>query len=139
VAVSSTEVITEHVPSPYGVRTSLFRGELDRLYVRQLWARRGRYVPPRRREREDTTTDLPIAKSDSSRWLTPPGTHLTAEDAAHKMLCAMRWPVTDCTPVCPNCCCAAVYSYQCKACATGSSRQPAEPRSPIGSCRVKAP
>ena len=37
-----------------------------------------------------------------------------SEDAAHKMLCAMRWPDTDGAPVCPNCSCAAVYTYQCR-------------------------
>src|SRR5271165_840270 len=45
-----------------------------------------------------------------------------SEDAAHKMLCAMRWPDTDGAPICPNCSCAAVYTYRsrrlfkCKAC-----------------------
>jgi transposase-like protein len=45
-----------------------------------------------------------------------------SEDAAHKMLCTMRWPDTDGAPICPNCSCAAVYTYRsrrlfkCKAC-----------------------
>ena len=45
-----------------------------------------------------------------------------SEDAAHKMLCAMRWPDTDGAPICPNCSCATVYAYRrrrlfkCKAC-----------------------
>ena len=37
-----------------------------------------------------------------------------SEDAAHKMLCGMRWADTDGAPVCPNCSCAAVYSYRCR-------------------------
>ena len=37
-----------------------------------------------------------------------------SEDAAHKMLCAMRWPDTDGAPICPNCSCAAVYTYRCR-------------------------
>ena len=36
------------------------------------------------------------------------------EGAAHKMLCAMRWPDTDGAPICPNCNCAAVYTYRCR-------------------------
>src|SRR5271157_6626787 len=35
-------------------------------------------------------------------------------DAAHKMLCGMRWPDTGGAPVCPNCSCAAVYTYRCR-------------------------
>ena len=37
-----------------------------------------------------------------------------SEDAAHKILCAMRWPDTDGAPICPNCSCAAVYTYRCR-------------------------
>ena len=37
-----------------------------------------------------------------------------SEDAAHKMLCGMRWPDTDGAPICPNCSCAAVYTYRCR-------------------------
>src|SRR5271166_2489098 len=37
-----------------------------------------------------------------------------SEDAAHKMLCAMRWPDTDGAPICPKCSCAAVYTYRCR-------------------------
>ena len=33
-----------------------------------------------------------------------------SEDAAHEMLCAMRWPDTDGAPICPNCSCAVVYT-----------------------------
>jgi len=39
--------------------------------------------------------------------------HLS-EDAAHKMLCAMRWPDTDGAPICPRCSCATVYTYRCR-------------------------
>jgi transposase-like protein len=45
-----------------------------------------------------------------------------SEDAAQKMLCAMRWPDTDGALVCPKCSCAALYAYRrrrlfrCKAC-----------------------
>ncbi|MBV8414676.1 MAG: IS1595 family transposase [Verrucomicrobia bacterium] len=37
-----------------------------------------------------------------------------SEDAAHKMLCAMRWPDTDGAPICPRCSCPAVYTYRCR-------------------------
>jgi hypothetical protein len=37
-----------------------------------------------------------------------------SEDAAHKMLCEVRWPDTDGAPICPNCSCAAVYFYRCR-------------------------
>jgi len=37
-----------------------------------------------------------------------------SEDAAHKMLCAIRWPDTDSAPICLNCSCAAVYTYRCR-------------------------
>jgi len=37
-----------------------------------------------------------------------------SEDAAHKMLCGMRWADTGGAPVCPNCSCAAVYTYRCR-------------------------
>ena len=37
-----------------------------------------------------------------------------SEDAAHRMLCAMRWPDTDGAPICPKCSCAAVYTYRCR-------------------------
>ena len=37
-----------------------------------------------------------------------------SEDAAHKMLCEMRWEDTDASPVCPHCSCPAVYTYQCR-------------------------
>ena len=37
-----------------------------------------------------------------------------SEDAAHNMLCAMRWPDTDGAPICPTCSCAAVYTYRCR-------------------------
>jgi len=37
-----------------------------------------------------------------------------SDDAAHKMLCAMRWPDTDGAPICPKCSCAAVYTYRCR-------------------------
>jgi len=45
-----------------------------------------------------------------------------ADDAAHRMLCAMRWPDPDGAPVYPNCSCAAVHTYRfrrvfkCKGC-----------------------
>ena len=37
-----------------------------------------------------------------------------SEDAAHKMLCGMRWPDTDGAPICPHCSCAVVYTYRCR-------------------------
>ncbi|MGO9235653.1 MAG: transposase [Methylocella sp.] len=37
-----------------------------------------------------------------------------SEDAAHKMLCEMRWEDTDGDPVCPHCSCPAVYTYRCR-------------------------
>ena len=37
-----------------------------------------------------------------------------SEDAAHKMLCEMRWEDTDGAPVCPHCSCPAVYTYRCR-------------------------
>ena len=37
-----------------------------------------------------------------------------SEDAAHKMLCAIRRPDTDSAPICLNCSCAAVYTYRCR-------------------------
>jgi len=37
-----------------------------------------------------------------------------SEDAAHKMLCGMRWAETGGALVCPNCSCAAVYTYWCR-------------------------
>ena len=37
-----------------------------------------------------------------------------SEDAAHKMLCAMRWPDTEGAPICPNCNCVAVYTCRCR-------------------------
>ena len=37
-----------------------------------------------------------------------------SEDAAHKMLCEMRWEDTDAAPVCPHCSCPAVYTYRCR-------------------------
>jgi transposase-like protein len=37
-----------------------------------------------------------------------------SDDAAHKMLCGMRWPDNDGAPICPHCSCAAVYTYRCR-------------------------
>jgi transposase-like protein len=37
-----------------------------------------------------------------------------SKDAAHKMLCEMRWEDTDGAPVCPHCSCPAVYTYRCR-------------------------
>ena len=37
-----------------------------------------------------------------------------SEDAAHKMLCKMRWEDTNGDPVCPHCGCPAVYTYRCR-------------------------
>jgi hypothetical protein len=37
-----------------------------------------------------------------------------SEDAAHKMLCGMRWPDADGAPVCPHCSCPVVYTYRCR-------------------------
>jgi transposase-like protein len=37
-----------------------------------------------------------------------------SDDAAHKMLCGMRWPDIDGAPICPHCSCAAVYAYRCR-------------------------
>jgi len=37
-----------------------------------------------------------------------------SEDAAHKMLCGMRWPNADGAPICPACSCAVVYAYRCR-------------------------
>ena len=37
-----------------------------------------------------------------------------SDDAAHKMLCGMRWPDTDGAPICLHCGCAAVYTYRCR-------------------------
>ena len=37
-----------------------------------------------------------------------------SEDAAHKMLCKMRWEDTNGDPVCPYCGCPAVYTYRCR-------------------------
>src|ERR1019366_6015050 len=37
-----------------------------------------------------------------------------SEEAAHKMLCRVRWPDTDGAPVCLNCSCAAAYTYRCR-------------------------
>ena len=39
---------------------------------------------------------------------------IRSEDAAHKMLCGMRWPDTDGAPICPHCSSAAVYTYRCR-------------------------
>ena len=56
-----------------------------------------------------------------------------SEDAAHKMLCAMRWPDTDGAPICPNYAARPSIPIGVAGCsnarpATGSSRRPAEPR-----------
>ncbi len=37
-----------------------------------------------------------------------------SEDAAHKMLCKMRWADTGGDPVCPHCSCPAIYTYRCR-------------------------
>jgi transposase-like protein len=37
-----------------------------------------------------------------------------SEEAAHQMFRQMRWPDTEGAPVCPNCSCAAVYTYRCR-------------------------
>ena len=37
-----------------------------------------------------------------------------SEDAAHRMLCGMRWPDTDGAPICPHCSCPVVYTYRCR-------------------------
>jgi hypothetical protein len=37
-----------------------------------------------------------------------------SEEAAHQMFRRMRWPDTEGAPVCPNCSCAAVYTYRCR-------------------------
>jgi transposase-like protein len=37
-----------------------------------------------------------------------------SEDAAHKMLCELRWENTDGAPVCPHCGCPDVYTYWCR-------------------------
>jgi transposase-like protein len=52
--------------------------------------------------------------SAAARTLSPVDLCELSEDAAHKMLCEMRWEDTDGAPVCPHCSCPAVYTYRCR-------------------------